>query len=164
MSRIPQRSPLKKPQPPSSPLSPSSNVKSREKTLSTPSTPSPALRAQKSQTTLKPPKSPSRLRKNSREEEEFSEKQKPNLSIKEQIALKRAEIKKSAPIGLSRGPDPGFEGLEDADPGAINKTDEEDPNDLGRWSVRETIERARTTGRFYIQHALIYAVFSRRAT
>lgn len=72
---------------------------------------------------------------------------KPHLSIREQIALKRAEIKKPVPSLSTPSLDSPFEGLEDADPIAINKTQEgEDPNDLGRWSVRETIERARTTG------------------
>lgn len=153
MSRIPQRSPLKKPQPPASPLSSSSNAKPRQKTLSIPSSPSPSLRARKSQTALKTPKSPSpsRPRRNSPELDESPGKQRPTLSIREQIALKRAEIKKSTPTGPSPGVDSPFEGLEDADPHTVNKPSEDDPNDLGRWSVRETIERARTTGKLCIR-------------
>ena len=69
--------------------------------------------------------------------------QTPTLSIREQIALKRAEAKKSA----RSSPDPdalsGLGGLEDALPPG---KDEENMVDLGRWSVKETIERARSTG------------------
>lgn len=71
------------------------------------------------------------------------------LSIKEQIALKRAELKKAAEHGGANAGDTSldFAGLEDADPTAAKRNAEEDNVDLGRWSVKETIERARSTGR-----------------
>ncbi|OBZ66220.1 E3 ubiquitin-protein ligase LRSAM1 [Grifola frondosa] len=66
------------------------------------------------------------------------------LSIREQIALKRAEAKK-----VTAKPDAhsalDFGGLEDALP-SIKKTENEDNIDLGRWSVKESIERARSSG------------------
>ncbi|THU97661.1 L domain-like protein [Dendrothele bispora CBS 962.96] len=71
----------------------------------------------------------------------------PTMSIKEQIALKRAEAKK-AMTARSGGGDGGglndMSSLEDAIPGTPPPPLEEDI--LGRWSVRETIERARSSG------------------
>ncbi|KAK7441990.1 hypothetical protein VKT23_016268 [Stygiomarasmius scandens] len=69
----------------------------------------------------------------------------PTMSIKEQIALKRAEAKKAmtARNGGGGGLD-DMSSLEDAIPGAPAAPPEEDI--LGRWSVRETIERARSSG------------------
>src|ERR1700722_3149192 len=67
------------------------------------------------------------------------------LSIREAIALKRAEAKKSLPKAAPGGLD-GFENLEDASPVSVNTKADDDVIDLGRWSVRETIERARNTG------------------
>jgi hypothetical protein len=69
------------------------------------------------------------------------------LSIREAIALKRAEAKKAAPKS-AEGVLSGFEGLQDESPTSANKTAEEEIVDLGRWSVKETIERARSTGSF----------------
>ena len=67
-----------------------------------------------------------------------------SMSIREQIALKRAEAKKtSAKSTPTEGTFPDLGGLEDAIPDADKGTD---TVDLGRWSVKETIERARTTG------------------
>ena len=66
----------------------------------------------------------------------------PKLSIREQIALKRAEAKKLAP---KSSPIKGeFDDLEDASPDTYNKPEED--VDLGRWSVKETIERGRSSG------------------
>jgi len=70
---------------------------------------------------------------------------KTNLSIREAIALKRAEAKKAASKSTERGLD-GLESLEDALPIAGNIHGDDEVFDLGRWSVRETIERARSTG------------------
>ncbi|KAG1883436.1 hypothetical protein F4604DRAFT_1738394 [Suillus subluteus] len=76
---------------------------------------------------------------------------KPILSIKEAVALKRAEARKavstsSSRVGLGNSAGFGdFENLEDADPVVAKKNEEETP-ELGRWSVKETIERARSTG------------------
>jgi hypothetical protein len=73
------------------------------------------------------------------------------LSIKEVIALKRAEAKKAASAsssGTSFGKSAGFgdfEDLKDEDPMAARRNDEE-TLELGRWSVKETIERARSIG------------------
>ena len=69
----------------------------------------------------------------------------PRLSIREEIALmraKKAAASKAAP--KSTGLDT-FEGLEDALP---DVKQEEENVDLGRWSVKETIERARSTGEY----------------
>ncbi|KAF5382229.1 hypothetical protein D9615_004263 [Tricholomella constricta] len=65
------------------------------------------------------------------------------LSIKEAIALRRAEAKKAQTKLASGGPN-DFISLENASPVPVDKQEEEDI--LGRWSVRETIERARSTG------------------
>ncbi|KAG6917509.1 hypothetical protein DXG01_002256 [Tephrocybe rancida] len=62
------------------------------------------------------------------------------LSIKEAIALRRAEAKKAQ----SKVNTNDFISLEDASPVPVPKKEEEDI--LGRWPVRETIERARSTG------------------
>ncbi|TRM60734.1 hypothetical protein BD626DRAFT_121331 [Schizophyllum amplum] len=63
----------------------------------------------------------------------------PQLSIREQIALKRAEAKK-AQRSVAASPS---DTLEDAVPDAQPVVEEDI---LGRLSLRETIERARTTG------------------
>lgn len=70
--------------------------------------------------------------------------QTPNvpLSIKEVIALKRAEAKKEQ-SKAANGPLDSFESLEDALP---NTPIKQEDDILGRLSVRETIERARNTG------------------
>ncbi|KAG5340891.1 hypothetical protein C0989_012643 [Termitomyces sp. Mn162] len=63
-----------------------------------------------------------------------------SLSIKEAIALRRAEAKKAQ----SKVSSNDFVSSEDASPLPVPKKDEEDI--LGRWPIRETIERARSTG------------------
>lgn len=67
------------------------------------------------------------------------------ISIKEAIALKRAEAKKSQKLGASSGLD-SLAGLEDALPSDMNKPEEEEDL-LGRLSVRDTVEQARSTGK-----------------
>lgn len=65
-----------------------------------------------------------------------------SVSIKEAIALRRAEAKKAQSQNGS-----GFDSmatLEDALPTSQAKQEDEDV--LGRWPVKETIERARSTG------------------
>ena len=64
------------------------------------------------------------------------------LSIKEVIALRRAEAKKGQ-SKAANGPLDSFESLEDALPNVPSKQEDDI---LGRLSVRETIERARDTG------------------
>ncbi|KDR71032.1 hypothetical protein GALMADRAFT_229699 [Galerina marginata CBS 339.88] len=66
----------------------------------------------------------------------------PTLSIKEAIALKRAQAKNAQKAGGGGGLD-NLEGLEDALP--ENKPEEEEDL-LGRLSVRDSIEQARSTG------------------
>ena len=65
------------------------------------------------------------------------------LSIKEVIALKRAEAKKGQ-AKAANSPLDSFESLEDALPNAPSKQEDDI---LGRVSIRETIERARSTGK-----------------
>ncbi|KAF9046845.1 L domain-like protein [Hymenopellis radicata] len=65
----------------------------------------------------------------------------PPLSIKEAIALKRAEAKKAQAPGSSGL---AVESLEDAVPSTNEPAPDEDV--YGRQSVKETIERARSTG------------------
>lgn len=65
------------------------------------------------------------------------------LSIKEAIALRRAEAKKAQAKGNNSGSH-DFISLDDPSLSSTTKPEEEDI--LGRWPVRETIERARSTG------------------
>ncbi|KAJ7683727.1 hypothetical protein B0H17DRAFT_30527 [Mycena rosella] len=67
------------------------------------------------------------------------------LSIKEAIALKRAAAKK-AQTSSALSPLDDFSGLEDAIP---NAPPPEDDDPLGRPPLRETIERAKSTGMSY---------------
>ncbi|KAH0833189.1 hypothetical protein J3R83DRAFT_12218 [Lanmaoa asiatica] len=94
------------------------------------------------------PKSPSKSIRRAPPEEEIPT-FKPPLSIKEAIALRRAEAKKAAAravVSVGVGFD-SFDNLEDAVPGGSPTKKEVDENaDLGRWSVKEAIERARSTG------------------
>lgn len=88
----------------------------------------------------------------------FGEPQTPQLSIREQIALRRAEAKKATSKGDSgsvAGNGGGLDDLglmEDALPPHAQPA--EDVIDLGRWSVKETIERARSTGEYCEQMLL----------
>ncbi|RPD53109.1 hypothetical protein L227DRAFT_596442 [Lentinus tigrinus ALCF2SS1-6] len=109
--------------------------------------PTPTLRTQKSAQNLRtktptPAKSPVRKTRPLPPEEDVPPTpSRPQLSIREQIALKRAEVKK-----IVKSPVVGeFEGLETASPHAYNQPVEHDV-DLGRWSIKETIERARSSG------------------
>ena len=69
---------------------------------------------------------------------------KPTLSLKEVIAQKRAEARKLKSTSQAQGELPVLG--DDAGSAVQNKLQEEDLDDLGRWSLRETIERARSTG------------------
>ncbi|TFK35538.1 hypothetical protein BDQ12DRAFT_706608 [Crucibulum laeve] len=129
MSRIPQpsssRTPLKTPTTPSKSRIATSNTPAvRVRTQSTarattPSKPRPAVPPQDAQTAT------------------------ASLSIKEAIALRRAEAKK-AQVKVGSGGLDNFANVEDALPTTEEKPEGEDI--LGRLSVRETIERARSTG------------------
>ncbi|KAG1814486.1 hypothetical protein EV424DRAFT_1630380 [Suillus variegatus] len=91
------------------------------------------------------PKSPSKAIRRPPPVENEPPVPKTPLSIKEAVALRRAEAKKAISTSLGLGNSAGFgefENLEDVNP----KKNEEETLDLGRWSVKETIERARSTG------------------
>ncbi|KAI0715775.1 hypothetical protein C8T65DRAFT_643114 [Cerioporus squamosus] len=131
-------SPLAKPRTRTSTLAPSPSP-----TLRAP--PTPALRTQKSAQNLRsrtPVKSPARKTQPLPPEDDVPPPPaKPQLSIREQIALKRAEVKKIAKSPVVAQ----FEGLEHASPDTFNQPAEHDV-DLGRWSIKETIERGRSSG------------------
>jgi hypothetical protein len=69
---------------------------------------------------------------------------KPALSLKEVIAQRRAEARKLKSTSPALGGLPTLD--DDAGSAVLSKSQEEDTDDLGRWSLRETIERARSTG------------------
>lgn len=69
---------------------------------------------------------------------------KPALSLREAIALKRAEAKKAKASANTSSVDAFAEIDENFKP--VQKQKGEDLLDLGRWSVRETIERSRSSG------------------
>lgn len=74
--------------------------------------------------------------------------QKPSISIREAIALKRAEAKKAQSKPSGGGLD-NLVSLEDTLPMATTKKDDDDLLELGRFSVRESIERGRSTGDYH---------------
>lgn len=79
--------------------------------------------------------------------EESPEPPASKLSLKEQIALKRAEAKKAAQATRNAPSGELAEFGVDDDPMPLKtKNIEEDVDSMGRWSVRETIERARSSG------------------
>ncbi|KAF7793723.1 hypothetical protein EIP86_004839 [Pleurotus ostreatoroseus] len=106
--------------------------------------PQPSVKSLRSPTTATP-RSPSKRTAKPVEDEPLTPKT-PTLSIREQIALKRAEAKKAVTTSTpSNRLSSEFSGLEDAVPtGKV--TPEDNAVDLGRWSIKETIERARSTG------------------
>jgi hypothetical protein len=65
------------------------------------------------------------------------------MSVKEAVALKRAEAKKAMAAQKTVAEHGGSNGVEDTLSTASHAVDEDD---LGRPSVRETIERARSSG------------------
>jgi hypothetical protein len=72
------------------------------------------------------------------------------MSMKEAIALKRAEAKKAMAVQkafAARGGSDGSGGVEDTSQTAWGTYTAED-DDLGRLSIRETIERARSSGMY----------------
>ena len=123
-------------------------AKPRAKTPVAP--PTPTLRTQTSLRSLKtrsPTKSPAKRTQPLPADEDLPPSPRPQLSIREQIALKRAEAKKA--IAKASPVKAEFEGLEDASPQTYNQPAVHDV-DLGRWSVKETIERARSSGKYFI--------------
>jgi hypothetical protein len=112
-----------------SPSKPSAPMVSptRVRTKSTPQTPSKSLRRPLPQDEPPVPKTP--------------------VSIREAIALKRAEAKKAERASSSSRNGDAFGDLGSLEDALPTKKEEEDHVDeLGRWSVKETIERARSTG------------------
>ena len=72
---------------------------------------------------------------------------KERLSVKEQIALKRAEVKKSQMrANLNTANDEDAFGPTITVGSSAREKKEEDVVEMGRWSIRETVERARNTG------------------
>lgn len=139
MSRIPQ--PSQRPTVKTA-LVPPSRSRAPSPSKPTPSVSSPRVR------TKSVPKSPSKAIRRPPPVENEPPVPKITLSIKEAVALKRAEARKAVSTRVGLGNSAGFgnfETLEDADPVAAKKDEEETP-ELGRWSVKETIERARSTG------------------
>lgn len=139
MSRIPPSParPSSKPRVPPSPAYPRVGSPSKPSARST-TTASPARLRTKSN-----PQTPSKSLRRAAPEDE-PPLPKTQLSIKEAIALKRAEAKKAeVKAGSSKAFD-DLGGLEDAIP--TKKAEEDIVDELGRLSVLETIERARSTG------------------
>lgn len=101
------------------------------------------------------PKSPSKSVRRASPEEEIPIPKAPALSIKEAIALKRAEAKKATAKSITT--DTSLDTFdEDAIPGSPpTKKHEDDALELGRWSVKETIERARSTGSLNLASRLL---------
>lgn len=126
--------------------SPSTTATPRVRTPTT--APTPTLRSQRSQPNLKTPNSRSLTKSPAKrtsalpsEEDVVPPLPKPQLSIREQIALRRAEVKKvmKSPVRDE------FAELADASPHTYNQPVERDV-DFGRWSIKESIERARSSG------------------
>ncbi|KAI0298049.1 hypothetical protein B0F90DRAFT_1735930 [Multifurca ochricompacta] len=96
--------------------------------------------------TKSPTKPPTRLRPN--EPEQATPSKAPPMSMKEAIALKRAEAKKAMTVQkatTARDRLNGYDGVDDASP-AAGGTPATEGDDLGRPSIRDTIERARSSG------------------
>ncbi len=163
MSRLPQpssRSGAKSPfktsasPTPSARATPTPPAKPRIRTQSAAPAPSPrpqtTLRSKPSLKSLKPPRSPTKspARKTQPlppDEDVPPTPPLPQLSIREQIALRRAEVKKAtAKPTIVASASAVFDGLEDASPHAFNQPVVD--VDLGRWSIKETIERGRSSG------------------
>ncbi|KAF6743555.1 leucine-rich repeat-containing protein 40 [Ephemerocybe angulata] len=136
MSRIP---------PPStrtsrSPLKPStSSTPSKPTRTLTPATPSARTRTT---STLARATTPTRKPRN----EEPTSPAKPALSTKERIALMRAEAKKAQGGASSGGGLGDMSTLDEALPANSQQATEEEADLLGRMPLRETIEKARSTG------------------
>lgn len=124
-----------------SPTSPASPTKSKALSPGTPT----RLRVPSLTSPAKPrPVSPSK------HVEEKEEPPKERLSLKEQIALKRAEAKKAQTAQRTTIGDDASNLLDEEVnqiPG-ISIKGEEEIADMGRWGVRESVERARSTGQW----------------
>ncbi|KAL5504324.1 hypothetical protein ACEPAH_8398 [Sanghuangporus vaninii] len=126
-----------------------SNLRShyRAPTTATPRKPTSPTPTGTTSVRLRPPSgSPvkSRPTSPSKHVEEKPELAKPKLSLKEQIALKRAEAKKAQSVQGKNFAPTLNDGL-DTIPIKVQNADS-NLTEIGRWGVRETIERARNTG------------------
>jgi hypothetical protein len=137
MSRASQRSPQK--QPSRTPIASPSRTRVGSP-MNVPATPTPRPR------TKSTPKPPAGITTRKVPDQIDSPPVKTNVNIREAIALKRAEAKRSALKGAGGGLE-SLEDLRDVSPVACKQNKEDDAVDLGRWSVRQTIERARSTGK-----------------
>ncbi|KAL5525592.1 hypothetical protein ACEPAG_6928 [Sanghuangporus baumii] len=119
----------------------------RSPTTATPRKPTSPTPTGSTSARLRPPSgSPvkSRPTSPSKHVEEKLEPAKPKLSLKEQIALKRAEAKKAQSAQGKIAAPPLNDGL-DTIPIKVQNADG-NLIEMGRWGIRETIERARNTG------------------
>ncbi|KAI9454404.1 L domain-like protein [Lactarius psammicola] len=101
--------------------------------------PLPSDRTRTKSTTKAPPRS------RPTEQEPATPSKAPTLSLKEAIALKRAEAKKAIATQKATVIHVGSAGIEDASPSTWAGAAADD-DDLGRLSIRETIQRARSSG------------------
>ncbi|KAH9970631.1 hypothetical protein BGW80DRAFT_1329003 [Lactifluus volemus] len=122
----------------------------RPRTISTPAKPSSlsSARAPSSERpqTKSSSKSPARFRAN--EPERATPSKSPAMNMKEAIALKRAEAKKAIAVQknfATRGDSSASGGIENTSQ-TISETFTAEGDDLGRPSIRQTIERARSSG------------------
>ncbi len=136
---------------PSAPRVPKSPV-ARPHTISIDSKPSQSFSVQvppsgsERPRTKSVPKSPSRFR--SKESEQVTPSKAPAMSMKAAIALKRAETRKATiaqRASSEQGGSNGSGSIEETSPNAWGNY-AVDGDDLGRLSIRETIERARSSG------------------
>lgn len=140
MSRIPQPSSTRTPSKQKSLIPPASRLRPTSPSKPSVNTATPTRTRTKSTT-----QSPNRPTRGKQLEEEPPI-PKASISIKEAIALKRAEAKKANLNKPTGGNLDDFTGLEDADPNRLNE--KESVDELGRLSLKETIERARSTGEY----------------
>ncbi|KDQ53219.1 hypothetical protein JAAARDRAFT_49940 [Jaapia argillacea MUCL 33604] len=129
----------KSPSPDPSPTTPSTPRTAPSTRVGTPN------RLRLKSTPAKPPAStpkPSSRQQTIEENEPSSSK--PHLSIREAIALKRAEAKKAQEAQAKLALDDGWG--EGSNPNMLGKKGDDDIVELGRWSLREAIERSRSSG------------------
>lgn len=112
---------------------------------SSPAQPSPSNRTRTKSTPKAPPRSLAT------EQELATPPKAPALSVKEAIALKRAEAKKAMAAQKATPVHVSPVGSEDASPSTLGDAAADD-DDLGRLSVRETIQRARSSGVCFSGH------------
>lgn len=128
------------PSTPRVPKSPAARPRTVSTNAKTPRSFSPQVPPSERPRTKSVTRAPSRVR--AKEPEQPSPSKAPTMSVKEAIALKRAEAKKAM---AAQKPSSGHGSLEDTSPTTL-ATHSVDGDDLGRLSIREMIERARSSG------------------